>query len=246
MKLRDIFVLVAVIGLTMVQVKATALVDDFEARRIARLSSLLPPIPSPLIEKDSVLRSAYYDTLSILIEDNRCSRFYGGSATAIEVFTRFFERARTDYLSSGIGLRMSDGPITMLNAQTNLSYRVFERISINKNGPFYKRSVSTSYAHIPGVGSFQADTREVRALMLLHELGHLIKGPNGEWLLPDDGKDQDLSMKNSRKVEEVCGEQIRDLGRSNAGTYLAKLAAARDNLALAEKSSDKKLELKNQ
>lgn len=242
MKLRDIFVLVTVIGLTMVQVKATALVDDAEARRMARLSSLLPPIPSQ-IEKDGVLRSAYYDTLSILIEDNRCSSFYGGSATAIEVFSQLFERARTDYLASGIGMRMAGGPITMLNAQTNLSYRVFEKVSINKNGPFYRRRVSNSQPQIPGVGSFPANTREVRALMLLHELGHLIKGANGEWLLPDDGSDQDLSVRNSRKVEEVCGEQIRGLMRSNAGEYLAKLAAAKDKVALAKKGSDKKLEM---
>jgi hypothetical protein len=47
--------------------------------------------------------------------------------------------------------------------------------------------------------------------MLLHELGHLMKGPNGDWLLPDDGKSFTDSLSNTRKIESICGEQIRAL-----------------------------------
>jgi hypothetical protein len=43
--------------------------------------------------------------------------------------------------------------------------------------------------------------------MLLHELGHLIRGPAG-WLLPNDGGDAALSDRNTRTVESRCSEQL--------------------------------------
>ncbi len=240
MKLRDLLVRGAMLSLIMVPMNAYSTVDDDKTRQTAWIHSVLAPVPSPLITGDKVIRSSYYDTLSILIDNNRCSNFYGGSASAVDVFNRLFERAKKDYLEPGIGMRMSGGPISMLNAQTNLSYRMFEKISINRNGPFYKRKLSSSQVHISGVGSFAPDTREVRVLILLHELAHLIKGADGNWLLPDDGKDQDLSIRNSKKIEAVCGEQIRDLSRTKAGEHLAKLAAAQGKLARAQKEASSK------
>lgn len=238
MKLRDLLVRGAMLSLMMVPMNAYSTVDDDKIRQAAWIHSVLAPVPSPLITGDKVIRSAYYDALSILIENNRCSNFYGGSATAIDVFNRLFERAKKDYLDPGIGMRMSGGPISMLNTRTNLSYRMFDKISINRNGPFYKRKLSSSQLNISGVGSFAPDTREVRVLMLLHELGHLIKGADGNWLLPDDGKNQDLSIQNSRKIEAVCGDEIRSLNKTNAGEHLAKLAAAQNKLARVQKEAN--------
>lgn len=71
---------------------------------------------------------------------------------------------------------------------------------------------------MPGVGTFQANTREVRVLMLLHELGHVVKTDEGKWVLPDDGDDSELSRKNTRTVESVCGGEIRNLGKGDTVT----------------------------
>ena len=95
---------------------------------------------------------------------------------------------------------------------------MFDRVMINSNGPFYRQRVPYSFAQIPGLGTFQANTKEVRVLMFLHELGHAIKGDDDNWLLPDDGKDDQLSRRNSQKIEEVCGEQIKALRSSNRGS----------------------------
>jgi hypothetical protein len=80
--------------------------------------------------------------------------------------------------------------------------------SINANGAFYRRANFRSEQTVPGVGSFRPNTREVRLLILLHELGHMIRGLDGNWLLPDDGGNESLSRDNSRKIEKVCGDQI--------------------------------------
>jgi hypothetical protein len=57
------------------------------------------------------------------------------------------------------------------------------------------------------VGRFPAASRPARALMLLHELGHLIRGSEG-WLLQPDGGDAVLSDRNTRTVESRCKEQL--------------------------------------
>ena len=62
-------------------------------------------------------------------------------------------------------------------------------------------------------GNLRANTKEARVLILLHELGHVIEGADGRWLLPDDGKNEGLSRANSSKIEDVCDDQIRGLGK---------------------------------
>jgi len=80
---------------------------------------------------------------------------------------------------------------------------------LNTNGPFYRKRLSQAEPTMPRIGTFEPNTREIRVLIFLHELGHVIKGEDGKWLLPDDGKSDDLSRQNSQKIEDVCGEQIK-------------------------------------
>ncbi len=40
-----------------------------------------------------------------------------------------------------------------------------------------------------------------------------MKGSDGHWLLPDDGKDEGLSRANSYKIEDVCEDEINSLGK---------------------------------
>ena len=67
--------------------------------------------------------------------------------------------------------------------------------------------------------------------MFLHELGHMVKGESGAWLLPDDGKDESQSRDNTRKVEDVCAEQIKNLSKgdlvmnSDKGKFVAEKTA---------------------
>src|SRR5436309_2865068 len=82
--------------------------------------------------------------------------------------------------------------------------RVADGAVINRDGPFISRA-SAARMH---VGSFRADTRQARALMLLHELGHLLRGADGRWLLPNDGNDGVLSDLNTKTVESHCEEQL--------------------------------------
>ena len=194
--------------------------------------AILPNAPSPLVAKDKVLRSAYYDTLTILNESNTCSDFFGGPETATDVFNKLMALVRKDYLVGGIGMRMSGSTTNVLNAQTQTHYRLFDTLSINLNGPFYRRSLGNPISAIRGVGTFKPDSKEVRVLMLLHELGHLIRTPQGQWLLPDDGADQELSRENSLRIEAVCRDQIRSLSQA---TDLAVSKKKKSDQALAQK-----------
>ena len=82
-----------------------------------------------------------------------------------------------------------------------------------------------SGSSLPNIGSFEPGTKEVRVLILLHELGHLIQDAQGEWLLPNDGNDEELSRRNSRRIEDVCREEIQAL-RKNLSSVKRKSSEA--------------------
>lgn len=197
MKLRELLIGIAMLSVTFVSAKATT-----------------PVVPSPLITEDKILGAAYYDTLSILRTTNECSEFFGGSLNSIEIFNSLIAKVRKEYLSSSVGIRMSGTTINVSNALTNSKYRLFDKVSINANGPFYRRK-QVGQGGVPGIGSFQPNSKEGRVLMFLHELGHVIKDQSGKWLLPDDGRDDLISRSNTRKIEDICGTQLRNLGKGD-------------------------------
>lgn len=176
----------------------------------------LPPAPSALIEEDKVLGEAYYDTLGILSEDNDCTEFFGGTTGAVMVFNSLMGQVRKEYLPPTIGMRMSGEVTHGISLKTKTKYRLFDKVSINTNGPFYRRTVSQSQVTIPRLGNFEPNTKEVRVLILLHELGHLMRRNDGNWVLADDNKGDATSRDNSKKIVDVCGEQIKALGRSSS------------------------------
>jgi len=164
----------------------------------------------------SALGSAYYDTLSILSTTNRCSDFFGGPAAAVDVFNELIGKVEKDRFSEPLAMRMS-GPITTLvDNISKLRYRIFDKVSINTKGPFYRNKFSNWHPLKPRIGTFEPNTREVRVLIFLHELGHLLRGDDGNWLLPNDGGNEDLSKRNSEKIENVCGDQIKGLAKAEA------------------------------
>lgn len=195
----------------------------------ARPSVSVPPAPSPLIAEDKLLRAAYYDTLSILSTNNLCTDFFGGPAASVEVFNKLMGRMRKDYDSSSVAMRMTGQTTNMLNATTKNEYRLFENVLINTNGPFYRKRFPDSNPSVPPIGTFEPNTKQARVLILLHELGHVVKGQDGKWLLPDDGNDGSMSQLNTRRIENICGDQIKGLGRSETKTLLAEREHANEN-----------------
>ncbi|MCM3874304.1 MAG: hypothetical protein ND895_26745 [Pyrinomonadaceae bacterium] len=188
------------------------LADNTRSSVEAKTSESLPAAPSPLISEDKLLGSAYYDTVNILGSNNPCSDFFGGPAS-VEVFNELVSKIGKSALSVGIGMRMSGSTTNIHNARTKMKYRIFDKVTINSRGPFYRRKAAPWEPTVPKVGTFEPNTKEVRVLMLLHELGHVMTGSDGQWLLPDDGKDEGLSRANSRKIEDVCVDQLHSLGK---------------------------------
>jgi len=215
MKLRAFLIGMAMMSLAFVSAKVSA-------------RAVTPTVPSPLINEDKILESAYYDTLSILSTPNECSDFFGGPSNSVEIFNSLIGKVRRKHFASSIGIEMSGEIVNVFNVETKSNYRLFDKVSINANGPFYRKSYTTAQPLMPRVGRFEPNTKEARVLMFLHEMGHVVKGKSGKWLLPDDGRDEALSRDNTRKIEDVCGDQIRNLGKgdtamnSDSGKYQAE------------------------
>lgn len=232
MRLREFLFGTALMSIALVTTKASApavlgneckpdFADDVRSVVEARTSVPTPSAPSPLISRDKVLGSAYYDTLSILRFNNPCSDFFGGPAS-VDIFNQLVSRIRKDSLSVGIAMRMSGTTINIHNARTKKNYRIFDKVSLNSNGPFYRKKAGLWGPTVPRVGTFDPNTKEARVLILLHELGHLMKGSDGHWLLPNDGKDEGLSQANSYKIEDVCEDEINSLGKVTTTKDLGK------------------------
>ena len=181
-------------------------------------ASLTKPLPS----RFELINKAYRDASGILLEDNVCSRFFGGSQAAL-VLAKLAEQLHLTKLEFGVGIRMSNRFTTIEDAANKIKYRLFDRAEVNSAGPFAWKQMSPVYESVPNVGSFQADTREVRTLMLLHELGHLLKGSDGNWLLPDDGNNEERSRENTLTIEAKCGNQIRALSNHKTNSTLTEL-----------------------
>lgn len=168
----------------------------------------------------SELDKAYLDVFTILRDDNQCSRLYGGPA-AIEALDVLMRKLRPAYLDKHIAVRMSGETTMFRNGATGFSFRMFEKAEINMLGSFY-RSNSPSDHNVPRVADFQPNTRKTRAALLLHELGHLVRGEDKKWVLSDDGNDIDLSVKNTQRVVEACREEIENVTRMTVAQQLEK------------------------
>ena len=240
MKLRDLLIGTALMTLATLNTNAALppiLPDEVgpdlweETGSAAVSRSTVPALPSPLITEDSILRMAYFDALSILSTSNRCSDFFGGPDT-VDIFNKFMGQVRKGYFQNTVGMKMSGDVTNVTNNMTKRTFRLFDKVALNTNGPFYRKRTSNAEPSMPRIGRFEPNTKEIRVLILLHELGHVIKGSDGSWLLPNDGHNEGLSLQNSQKIEEICGEQIRSLGRPEIKNNLAIQKKAGQDLVL--------------
>jgi hypothetical protein len=185
---------------------AKSLSEDKQRSRLQILHSReLKNIQLTLVER------AYLDAFMMLESSNQCGRFFGGSGSRFvldELVLQLQERTMAD---SRIGIRMSGPFSTRVAPQDGIYYRLFKQAQLNTLGAFYRAKTFPSELRVPKIGSFAPNTRQARVMMLLHELAHMIQGPGGNWLIPDDGDNPQLSRLNTWTIEAQCGPQIRAL-----------------------------------
>lgn len=163
------------------------------------------PVPTPLDARRLAEADSYQHVFRILTGENPCSRFFGGPAKAAEAFNQFARQLSLRRLDDPrVAVRMSGDYTRYVNNETGAAYRLFDKATINSEGP-----LGVGRASRVQIGRYAAHTPQARALVLLHELGHLVEGPAGDWLLPNDGGDGDMSERNTRKVEAHCSDQLK-------------------------------------
>ncbi len=163
------------------------------------------------IEKDWNITQAYVDVFRILNNQNTCSEFYRGPRTATTVLNGFVTRVKPQPLMREVSFEMAGSPRIIRDPATGASYRLFEKTMVNTNGSFYHRRADPMRKFPSDVGNFAPGSRAARALILLHELGHLIQGENGDWLIPDDGYNGTQSKANTLRVQQACRKELNAL-----------------------------------
>lgn len=185
--------------------------DDSATNGRVNLSIPAPPLFNRFSRPLSLIDKAYLDAYFVLRENNDCSRFFGGPRVATGILNSLYPRLDTSVMENNIGINMF-GRITFItDAQTGISYRLFQKALVNLRGPFYRSANYQSQGFFKRIGYYPANTREARVTMLLHELGHLLPGSNGRWLLPDDGGDHIQVAANTAIIMDKCSEQIKSL-----------------------------------
>jgi len=186
--------------------------DDFSDYHLLTLL-FLQVAPQLTLEKKKGwnLNQAYSDVYNILSDQNTCSTFYGGPRAATTVLNAFVSQITSEEVYREISFRMG-GKLTLVRDDAaGVFYRLFGITAVNANGSFYQRRPDPMRNVPADVGSFLPGSRPARALILLHELGHLIRGKDGAWLIQDDGYDSGKSKANTSRVEKMCRAQLSTL-----------------------------------
>jgi hypothetical protein len=166
------------------------------------------PTPLDISTEEVANRGSYADVFKILKQENSCSDFFGGPRLALTAFNRLALQLRSRRLGArSLGVRMSGGYTVFKNTVTGETYRLFDEAVINSDGPFATRIAGPRATRLQ-IGRFPVETRQAKALILLHELGHLVAAPGGGWVLPDDGSDARQSERNTEAVESRCVKQL--------------------------------------
>jgi len=196
-----------------VSARAQMAVNESKRVTIEETHEPTADLPHPLVlpKRDFEVVRAYADVFKILSDQNTCSSFYGGPRPAMIVLNSFIPAVESHRLDREVVFKMSGRPQMRQDPVSGASYRLFEKVTVNNNSSFYKRRVDY-WVRLPAdVGRFPPGTRAARALILLHELGHLIQDTNGAWLIPDDGYNDSVSHRNTLRVQQACRTQLQAL-----------------------------------
>jgi len=180
---------------------------DIAVEEVNKTSEELPHRVD-LVKKGWNLNQAYSDVFNILSTENTCSTFYGGPRPATTVLNAFVSQIKYEQVYREISFRMAGRLTLVRDDAAGVFYRLFDMTAVNTNGSFYQRRAEPMRNIPADVGSFLPGSRPARALILLHELAHLIRGKNGAWLIPDDGYDSEKSKANTSRVEKMCRAQL--------------------------------------
>lgn len=173
--------------------------------------ALLLPAPLPLKGQAKLYRAAYLDTYHILSTPNPCSAFFGGRVALLALNDLAEQLTMRTFADPRIGMSMSGATTIVHLNSTGQTYRLFAEAALNRKGSFFQANNGPTHADIPRVGSFAPNTRPARVLILLHELAHLIRRADQQWLIPNDGFDEAQSERNTALVEAVCGAELKTL-----------------------------------
>ena len=205
--------IVCILLLQSVQTQAQQAKGESKPVPIDEVAVLAEKTPRPLefLRKDWDLTRAYSDVFRILSSQNSCSDFYGGPRAATTVLNGFVTRVKSQPLLGEVSFQMEGQPRVRRDSETGVFYRLFDQTMVNSNGSFYKRRTDPRGKFPSDVGNFSPGSRAARALILLHELGHLIQGNNGDWLIPDDGYNGKQSKANTLRVQQFCRRELEAL-----------------------------------
>jgi hypothetical protein len=186
------------------------------AQQLEHESQVFPIVPGKLpvqsiATKDSYFKEAYGDVFKILSEPNTCSDFYGGPRGATIVLNDFIKTVHGKSMPQGLTFEMNGITVFAHDVGSGASYRLFPKVIVNTEGAFYQRRTSFSQRLPRSIGEFGPGSRPARALILMHELAHLIKSKDGAWLIPDDGGDPYKSRDNTVRVQRACLAQLKAL-----------------------------------
>lgn len=204
----------SVISLLLLLIGESQVQQAIGDKKPAAIEETSNDIPNRLIfakKRDWYLTQAYIDVFKMLSNQNQCSDFYGGPRAATIVLNDFVAHVKPEPLLREISFQMTGKRRYIHNTSTGIVYRLFDRTTVNTNGSFYQRRIDPMRNVPADVGNFLPGSRRARALILLHELAHLIEGENGAWLIPDDGFNVEQSRMNTLRIQKVCHAQLHAL-----------------------------------
>src|SRR5262249_34324376 len=182
---------------------------------------------SPVKDVNSVISEAREQVMRILQSQNACTAWFQETdPDAAEIFDSLLYELDEKGTSEAYRRRDEFGEILIKHpwgASAPESGGKAAVVTLNSNGPFFKhfaRMRTLSALGVIGsnenwdgqmVGPYPGNTREVRVLILLHELGHVIGR-----LPVDDASWNGESSRNTAEVLRHCRHEIQ-LTRQRAG-----------------------------
>ena len=177
-------------------------------------------VKSPVKDVNSVISKAREQVLNILQKQNTCSAWFQDTEPdAAEIFDSL--QYELDGKGESEVYRMRDdlGEIRFKHpwAASAIEYAgKASVVTLNSNGPFFKHDArmrtinsigilgSNENWKVQMVGPYSGNTQEVRVLILLHELGHIIGR-----IPSDDASWNGASSRNTAEVLRHCKQEIQ-------------------------------------
>jgi hypothetical protein len=168
--------------------------------QLPRPNTTTVSLPNPQL---SQINSASQIAENILSGNNPCSQFFQGSTGAIAALGALNSvlEPRLFMGRPGLGISMTFNLPYTLATSGGTTYRLPSSALVNTQGIFYFGSTF--------VGSFSSNSTAGQVLQILHEVAHLVRQPNGNWLIFNDGTSATISKANTGVVAAKCTDTIK-------------------------------------